>query len=225
MHHTDTHSTDIHTTDIQSKHSFNMQLYTCIYTNKYTVHGTNVYSTKPRNSIHYTKILCFTQYELKHFCNTCWIMNMNTILTLRSLLWLIINNFMYNNVKNNFVYFSASVSLSVYRCFIPNVYTALCTAAFIPLSCVVGVLVVFIHAYHVTQQWKAYDDVYRGRTNSSGDYGHTHSPATLLGTPVLLLIHAGIQSDLFFIHICLNVYINMYCIWYKNWYCNKWYLT
>ncbi|MCI4392676.1 hypothetical protein PGIGA_G00148550 [Pangasianodon gigas] len=52
-------------------------------------------------------------------------------------------------------------------CFIPNVYTALCTAAFIPLSCVVGVLVVFIHAYHVTQQWKAYDDVYRGRTNSS----------------------------------------------------------
>ncbi|KAI5088303.1 G-protein coupled receptor 98 isoform X2, partial [Silurus meridionalis] len=52
-------------------------------------------------------------------------------------------------------------------CFIPNVYTALCTAAFIPVSCVVGVLVVFIHAYHVTQQWKAYDDVYRGRTNSS----------------------------------------------------------
>ncbi|XP_058231364.1 adhesion G-protein coupled receptor V1 isoform X3 [Hemibagrus wyckioides] len=52
-------------------------------------------------------------------------------------------------------------------CFIPNIYTALCTAAFIPLSCVVGVLVVFIHAYHVTQQWKAYDDVYRGRTNSS----------------------------------------------------------
>ncbi|XP_017551078.2 adhesion G-protein coupled receptor V1 isoform X2 [Pygocentrus nattereri] len=52
-------------------------------------------------------------------------------------------------------------------CFIPNVYAALCTAAFVPLICLVGVLVVFIHAYHVTQQWKAYDDVYRGRTNSS----------------------------------------------------------
>uniref|UniRef100_A0A8B9KFU6 Adhesion G protein-coupled receptor V1 n=1 Tax=Astyanax mexicanus TaxID=7994 RepID=A0A8B9KFU6_ASTMX len=52
-------------------------------------------------------------------------------------------------------------------CFIPNIYAALCTAAFVPLICLVGVLVVFIHAYHVTQQWKAYDDVYRGRTNSS----------------------------------------------------------
>ncbi|XP_062873808.1 adhesion G-protein coupled receptor V1 [Trichomycterus rosablanca] len=52
-------------------------------------------------------------------------------------------------------------------CFIPNMYAALSTAVFIPLSCLVGVLVVFIHAYHVTHQWKAYDDVYRGRTNSS----------------------------------------------------------
>ncbi|XP_030633613.1 adhesion G-protein coupled receptor V1 [Chanos chanos] len=52
-------------------------------------------------------------------------------------------------------------------CFIPNVYAALCTAVLVPLVCVVGVLVIFIHAYQVTQQWKAYDDVYRGRTNSS----------------------------------------------------------
>ncbi|XP_055742122.1 adhesion G-protein coupled receptor V1 isoform X1 [Salvelinus fontinalis] len=52
-------------------------------------------------------------------------------------------------------------------CFIPNIYAALCTAALVPLVCLVGVLVVFIHAYQVTQQWKAYDDVYRGRTNSS----------------------------------------------------------
>ncbi|XP_066512530.1 adhesion G-protein coupled receptor V1-like [Hoplias malabaricus] len=52
-------------------------------------------------------------------------------------------------------------------CFIPNIYAALCTAAFVPLICLVGVLVVFVHAYHVTQQWKAYDDMYRGRTNSS----------------------------------------------------------
>ncbi|XP_029685938.1 LOW QUALITY PROTEIN: adhesion G-protein coupled receptor V1 [Takifugu rubripes] len=52
-------------------------------------------------------------------------------------------------------------------CFIPNIYAALSTAVLVPLICVVTVLVVFIHAYQVTQQWKAYDDVYRGRTNSS----------------------------------------------------------
>ncbi|KAJ8380590.1 hypothetical protein SKAU_G00013680 [Synaphobranchus kaupii] len=52
-------------------------------------------------------------------------------------------------------------------CFIPNVYAALCTAALVPLICLVGVFVVFVHAYHVTHQWKAYDDVFRGRTNSS----------------------------------------------------------
>uniref|UniRef100_A0A673L5Y6 G-protein coupled receptors family 2 profile 2 domain-containing protein n=1 Tax=Sinocyclocheilus rhinocerous TaxID=307959 RepID=A0A673L5Y6_9TELE len=55
-------------------------------------------------------------------------------------------------------------------CFIPNVYAALFTAALVPVICLVGVLVIFIHAYQVTQQWKAYDDVYRGRTNSSGVY-------------------------------------------------------
>ncbi|XP_061116243.1 adhesion G-protein coupled receptor V1 [Conger conger] len=52
-------------------------------------------------------------------------------------------------------------------CFIPNVYSALCTAALVPLICLVGVFVVFVHAYQVTHQWKAYDDVFRGRTNSS----------------------------------------------------------
>ncbi|KAM6965415.1 adhesion G-protein coupled receptor V1 [Aplochiton taeniatus] len=52
-------------------------------------------------------------------------------------------------------------------CFIPNIYAALSTAVLLPLVCLVAVLVVFIHAYQVTQQWKAYDDVYRGRTNSS----------------------------------------------------------
>ncbi|XP_054629148.1 adhesion G-protein coupled receptor V1 isoform X2 [Dunckerocampus dactyliophorus] len=52
-------------------------------------------------------------------------------------------------------------------CFIPNVYAALCTAVLVPLICLVAVLVVFIHAYQVSQQWKAYDDVYRGRTNST----------------------------------------------------------
>ncbi|XP_051279685.1 adhesion G-protein coupled receptor V1 isoform X2 [Dicentrarchus labrax] len=52
-------------------------------------------------------------------------------------------------------------------CFIPNIYAALCTAVLVPLICLVAVLVVFIHAYQVTQQWKAYDDLYRGRTNST----------------------------------------------------------
>ncbi|XP_041793349.1 adhesion G-protein coupled receptor V1 isoform X2 [Chelmon rostratus] len=52
-------------------------------------------------------------------------------------------------------------------CFIPNVYAALCTAVLVPLICLVAVLVVFIHAYQVTHQWKAYDDIYRGRTNST----------------------------------------------------------
>uniref|UniRef100_UPI003AAD5B8E adhesion G-protein coupled receptor V1 n=1 Tax=Centroberyx gerrardi TaxID=166262 RepID=UPI003AAD5B8E len=52
-------------------------------------------------------------------------------------------------------------------CFIPNVYAALSTAVLVPLICLVAVLVVFIHAYQVTQQWKAYDDIYRGRTNST----------------------------------------------------------
>uniref|UniRef100_A0AAV2MS74 Staphylococcus aureus surface protein A n=1 Tax=Knipowitschia caucasica TaxID=637954 RepID=A0AAV2MS74_KNICA len=52
-------------------------------------------------------------------------------------------------------------------CFIPNIYAALCTAVLVPLICLVTVGVIFIHAYQVTEQWKAYDDVYRGRTNST----------------------------------------------------------
>ncbi|KAJ7335780.1 hypothetical protein JRQ81_013721, partial [Phrynocephalus forsythii] len=52
-------------------------------------------------------------------------------------------------------------------CFIPNIYAALFTAALIPLVCLVVVFVVFIHAYQVTPQWKAYDDVFRGRTNAA----------------------------------------------------------
>ncbi|MBN3308256.1 GPR98 protein, partial [Amia calva] len=52
-------------------------------------------------------------------------------------------------------------------CFIPNVYAALCTAVLVPLVCLVGVFVVFFHVYQVTQQWKSYDDVFRGRTNST----------------------------------------------------------
>ncbi|XP_068782490.1 adhesion G-protein coupled receptor V1 [Struthio camelus] len=52
-------------------------------------------------------------------------------------------------------------------CFIPNAYAALFTAALVPLMCLVVVFVVFIHAYQVTPQWKAYDDVFRGRTNAA----------------------------------------------------------
>ncbi|XP_036619299.1 adhesion G-protein coupled receptor V1 [Trichosurus vulpecula] len=52
-------------------------------------------------------------------------------------------------------------------CFIPNVYAALFTAALIPLMCLVVVFVVFIHAYQVKPQWKAYDDIFRGRTNAA----------------------------------------------------------
>ncbi|XP_069912554.1 adhesion G-protein coupled receptor V1 [Oryctolagus cuniculus] len=52
-------------------------------------------------------------------------------------------------------------------CFIPNIYAALFTAALVPSMCLVVVFVVFIHAYQVTPQWKAYDDVFRGRTNAA----------------------------------------------------------
>uniref|UniRef100_H2M3Y4 Adhesion G-protein coupled receptor V1 n=1 Tax=Oryzias latipes TaxID=8090 RepID=H2M3Y4_ORYLA len=52
-------------------------------------------------------------------------------------------------------------------CFIPNIYAALCTAVLVPLICLVAVMVVFIHAYQVTEQWRAYDDIYRGRINST----------------------------------------------------------
>ncbi|XP_048187347.1 adhesion G-protein coupled receptor V1 [Perognathus longimembris pacificus] len=52
-------------------------------------------------------------------------------------------------------------------CFIPNIYAALFTAALVPLMCLVVVFVVFIHAYQLKPQWKAYDDIFRGRTNAT----------------------------------------------------------
>uniref|UniRef100_A0A452G4U0 Adhesion G-protein coupled receptor V1 n=1 Tax=Capra hircus TaxID=9925 RepID=A0A452G4U0_CAPHI len=52
-------------------------------------------------------------------------------------------------------------------CFIPNVYAALFTAALVPVTCLVVVFVVFTHAYQVKPQWRAYDDVFRGRTNAA----------------------------------------------------------
>ncbi|KAM9822621.1 adhesion G-protein coupled receptor V1 isoform 2-T2 [Syngnathus typhle] len=52
-------------------------------------------------------------------------------------------------------------------CFLPNIHAALCAAVLVPLICLVVVLVVIFHAYRVSYQWKAYDDVYRGRANST----------------------------------------------------------
>ncbi|XP_055460041.1 adhesion G-protein coupled receptor V1 [Psammomys obesus] len=52
-------------------------------------------------------------------------------------------------------------------CFIPNIYAALFTAALVPLTCLVVVFVVFIHAYQLKPQWKGYDDIFRGRTNAA----------------------------------------------------------
>ena len=45
---------------------------------------------------------------------------------------------------------------------------ALFTAALVPVTCLVVVFVVFTHAYQVKPQWRAYDDVFRGRTNAAG---------------------------------------------------------
>uniref|UniRef100_A0A673CLF7 G-protein coupled receptors family 2 profile 2 domain-containing protein n=1 Tax=Sphaeramia orbicularis TaxID=375764 RepID=A0A673CLF7_9TELE len=52
-------------------------------------------------------------------------------------------------------------------CFHKEICWSLCTAVLVPLICLVAVVVIFIHAYQVTEQWKAYDDIYRGRTNST----------------------------------------------------------
>ncbi|XP_008827569.1 adhesion G-protein coupled receptor V1 [Nannospalax galili] len=52
-------------------------------------------------------------------------------------------------------------------CSIPNIYAALFTGALVPLMCLVVVFVVFIHAYQLKPQWKAYDDIFRGRTNAA----------------------------------------------------------
>uniref|UniRef100_A0A4W3JB69 Adhesion G-protein coupled receptor V1 n=1 Tax=Callorhinchus milii TaxID=7868 RepID=A0A4W3JB69_CALMI len=52
-------------------------------------------------------------------------------------------------------------------CFIPNLYAALATAALMPLLCLVGVFVIFIYAYQMNEQWKSYDDIFRGRANGT----------------------------------------------------------
>ncbi|XP_048383057.2 adhesion G-protein coupled receptor V1 isoform X4 [Stegostoma tigrinum] len=52
-------------------------------------------------------------------------------------------------------------------CFIPNIYAALATAVLVPLLCLVGVFVIFIYVYQLIQQWKSYDDVFRGKANST----------------------------------------------------------
>ncbi|XP_038550501.1 adhesion G-protein coupled receptor V1-like, partial [Micropterus salmoides] len=74
-------------------------------------------------------------------------------------------------------------------CFIPNIYAALCTAVLVPLICLVAVVVVFIHAYQVTQQWKNYDDIYRGRTNSTGTQQTSKYINVYTNTPINVVIH------------------------------------
>lgn len=74
----------------------------------------------------------------------------------------------YTPDKVPIIFENDSVFFFHFRCFIPNIYGALFTAALVPLVCLVVVFVVFIHVYQVTPQWKAYDDVFRGRTNAAG---------------------------------------------------------
>ncbi|XP_033623594.1 adhesion G-protein coupled receptor V1 [Fukomys damarensis] len=52
-------------------------------------------------------------------------------------------------------------------CSIPDGYAALFSAGLAPLACLVVVSVVCLHAYQLKPQWKAYDDVFRGRTNAA----------------------------------------------------------
>lgn len=153
---TNTYHTGIHST-------YTAQTYTAwIYTCKYTVQGTHGRAQGQETQLN-AHIMFLNRMESISI-NTCCIINMKTILTPITLCFCDLSKIIFSLSLCIFLL----LSLFLCRCFIPNLYTALCTAAFIPLSCVVGVLVVFIHAYHVTQQWKAYDDVYRGRTNSSG---------------------------------------------------------
>uniref|UniRef100_A0A8K9V586 Adhesion G-protein coupled receptor V1 n=1 Tax=Oncorhynchus mykiss TaxID=8022 RepID=A0A8K9V586_ONCMY len=96
-------------------------------------------------------------------------------------------------------------------CFIPNIYAALCTAALVPLICLVGVLVVFIHAYQVTQQWKAYDDVYRGRTNSS----EVPMVLYLFALVSLVLLWAGLHMGyrylwMLILYVIFNLLLGLY---------------
>lgn len=74
-----------------------------------------------------------------------------------------------------------------------------------PLICLVAVLVVFIHAYQVTQQWKAYDDIYRGRTNSTGTQPTSINVNKYTNTPVYLYMSMILR--MFQLHIVLQAYV------------------
>ncbi|XP_045890437.1 adhesion G-protein coupled receptor V1 [Micropterus dolomieu] len=98
-------------------------------------------------------------------------------------------------------------------CFIPNIYAALCTAVLVPLICLVAVVVVFIHAYQVTQQWKNYDDIYRGRTNS------TEVPLVLYLFLLISLVWlwAGLHMSYRFLwmlilYVIFNCFLGLYVI-------------
>ncbi|KAG7490788.1 G-protein coupled receptor 98 [Solea senegalensis] len=96
-------------------------------------------------------------------------------------------------------------------CFIPDIYAALCTAVLVPLICLVAVMVVFIHAYQVTQQWKSYDDMYRGRTNS------TEVPLVLFLFLLISLVwlwaglHMGYRSLwMLILYVIFNCFLGLY---------------
>ncbi|KAI7812377.1 adhesion G-protein coupled receptor V1-like isoform X1 [Triplophysa rosa] len=96
-------------------------------------------------------------------------------------------------------------------CFIPNIYAALCTAALVPLICIVGVLVIFIHTYQVTQHWKAYDDIYRGRTNSS----EVPMMLYLFSLITLVCLWAGLHMAyryqwMLILLVILNIFLGLY---------------
>ncbi len=57
-----------------------------------------------------------------------------------------------------------------FSCFIDNAYTALCGIIAPALVILMTAGIVFIHAFQITPQWQAYDDVYRGRYNINGNF-------------------------------------------------------
>jgi len=58
-------------------------------------------------------------------------------------------------------------------CFITNGYAGLGGVILPVLLMLVVVAVVFVKAFQVTPQWQAYDDIYRGRYNISGEWLYT----------------------------------------------------
>ncbi|XP_032809135.2 adhesion G-protein coupled receptor V1 isoform X2 [Petromyzon marinus] len=52
-------------------------------------------------------------------------------------------------------------------CFVREQYVALVSAVLGPLVCLLASTVTLLHAYQLAEQWRSYDDVFRGKPNSS----------------------------------------------------------